>query len=516
MLVLPSEAEVRAERCRRSFSAFIAEAWPLVEPATPFVSGWHIDAIAEHLQAASRGEIKRLVINIPPRHMKSLQVSVLWPAWIWLSRPESRFLFASYAQQLSNTHSVACRRLINTKGSRDLRQDPGELSLLERVGYRGLVDLIDGPDAWQLTGDQNLKQRFENTRTGFRLATSIGGSVTGEGGDFIVLDDPHKPEEAHSDVTRQKVLDWYDSTWTTRLNSADGVQVIVMQRLHERDLTGHVLERGGFEHLCLPAEYEPTHPFVWPKDKRRKAGSLLWQKKWDANWIAEKKTELGSYGFAGQYQQRPTPAEGGIFKRDWWQFYDELPRIDEILSSWDMAFKDTDGSDYVVGQVWGRSLANRYLLGSIRARLDFTATVKAVQDLQAWAEEQWPQAGRTIAVEEAANGPAVLNALRDHVPAMIGVKPDGGKEGRAHSVAPQVEAGNIYLPESAIPAPSGYAPVRTDKFLEEVSGFPNAAFDDQVDAMSQALRRITGTGEPMRVRHGKGGTIMGGILDREF
>lgn len=517
MLILPSRAELIAERYRRSFGDFIAEAWPLVEPATPFVPGWHIDAIASHLEAASRGEIKRLVINIPPRHMKSLQVSVFWPAWIWLSNPERRFLFASYAQQLSNTHSVACRRLIGTEGSRDPRQDPGELSLLQRIGYRGLVDLIDGPEGWRLTGDQNLKQRFENTRTGFRMATSIGGSVTGEGGDFIVLDDPHKPEEAHSDVTRQKVLDWYDSTWTTRLNSSEGVQVIVMQRLHEADLTGHVLERGGFTHLCLPAEYEPKHPFAWTKDKRRKAGAVLWPKKWDRSWLDEKGTELGSYGFAGQYQQRPSPAEGGIFKRQWWRYYDELPRIDEIVTSWDMAFKDTDGSDYVVGQVWGRSLTDRYLLGSIRARLDFTETLKAVTDLDAWCVSHWPGVRRSCPIEDAANGPAIISALRNHVSGLIAVRPDGGKEARAHAVSPQVEAGNVFLPRHEIKAPPGYEEVRTDSFLEEVSGFPNAAFDDQVDAMTQALRRITATGGPRRIRTGRRSRPMtAGLIDRDL
>src|SRR5215210_8409534 len=151
MLVLPSSSEIRAECCRRRLKAFIAEAWPLVEPATPFVPNWHIDAIAEHLEAATRGEIQKLVINIPPRHMKTLQVSVFWPAWIWLTHPERRFLFASYAQQLANNHSVICRRLINTRGNLGLRGDePRELGLLERVGYRGLVELISGPDAWQL------------------------------------------------------------------------------------------------------------------------------------------------------------------------------------------------------------------------------------------------------------------------------------------------------------------------------------------------------------------------------
>ena len=230
-------------------------------------------------------------------------------------------MYASYSGVLSSTHSLICRRLIRSRGIRgrpgvDPRADDRALTLIERIGYRGLVELVFGVEAWGLCGDQNRKRRFDNTRTGFRLATSVGGSVTGEGGDVLVLDDPHKPDEAQSEAMRERVLDWHDSTWTTRLNdAATGVQVVVMQRLHERDLTGHLLERGGYEHLCLPAEYEPSHPFVWPRDPRTEPEEVLWRDKWNEGWLAEKQTELGCYGYAGQYQQRPAPAEGGIFKR---------------------------------------------------------------------------------------------------------------------------------------------------------------------------------------------------------
>jgi hypothetical protein len=187
--------------------------------------------------------------------------------------------------------------------------------------------------------------------------------VTGEGGDVTVLDDPHKPEEAQSDLTRQFVLDWHDATWSTRLNDPEtGVKIVVMQRLHERDLTGHLLERGGWEHLCLPAGYAPSHQFAWPRDPRTEPGEVLWEK-WGAPWLAEKKLELGSYGYAGQYQQRPAPAEGGILKRRWWRYYDhegELPHFDQLCQSWDMAFKDTDGPRLRgrpgLGELRGRAL----------------------------------------------------------------------------------------------------------------------------------------------------------------
>jgi len=502
MLVLPSQIELEAERCRRRLGDFITAAWPVIEPATPFVSNWHIEAIAEYLEAATRGEIKRLVINIPPRHMKTLQVSVFWPAWVWLAYPEKRFLYGAYAERLSTTHSVICRRLIASKGIRAVRdQDQRGRTVIERLGYRGLLRLISGPGPWELCGDQNLKRRFENTRTGFRLATSVGGSVTGEGGDFLVLDDPHKPDEVGSDTLREKVLDWHDSTWTTRLNDAEtGVQVIVMQRLHEADLTGHVLERGDFEHLCLPAEYEPKHPFCWPKDPRSEPGEVLWPK-WGSKWLAEKQTELGSYNYAGQYQQRPSPAAGGIFQRSWWRHYSELPEPKALVASWDMAFKDSDGSDYVVGQLWLRDLADKYLVAQIRARLDFPASVNAVKALYEFAKLRWPDKSFRILVEDKANGSAVIATLRREISGLIAVQPEGGKESRAHAVAPEVEAGNIYLPSDHIPAPPGYKETATEVFVDECAAFPNGAHDDQVDAMTQALLRIRkmGTGGLARV-----------------
>ncbi len=277
-ILVPTRDELRAEGVRRSLGAFVREAWSVLEPGTQFVPNWHIDAICAHLEAITAGELNRLIVNIPPRHMKSLAVTVFWPCWEWLSRPETRWLFASYAQTLSTRDSLKCRRLIERPGSDDPRRPAAEKTLIERIGYSGLVSLIcemRGEQPWELTGDQSTKQRFENSRTGYRIATSVGGAATGEGGDRVVCDDPHKADEAQSDLTRESVLEWWDQTMSTRLNQPrSGAMVIVMQRLHERDLTGHLVERG-FEHLCLPAEYEPSHPFAWPEDPRIADGELL-------------------------------------------------------------------------------------------------------------------------------------------------------------------------------------------------------------------------------------------------
>lgn len=442
-----------------SLLEYIGEVWPIVEPATAFVSGWHLEAICEHLEAVTRGELRNLVINMPPRHMKSLAVSVFWPTWEWLTHPERRWLFASYALSLSIRDSLKCRRII------------------EHPRYQARWGHI-----FHLTSDQNVKARFENNRTGYRIATSVGGAATGEGGDRIVCDDPHAVQEAESEAKRTATLEWWDQVMATRGNDPKTVaKVIVMQRVHEADLSGHVLEQGGYEHLCLPAEYEPRTYVTgigW-SDPRTEAGALLWPERFGATELADLKRALGSYAAAGQLQQRPAPAEGGILKRGWWQFYREPPaQFDELIQSWDMAFKDTKASAYVVGQVWGRKGADKYLLDQTRDKMDFPTTLQAVRTLSA----KWPAAMAKL-VEDKANGSAVIATLQHELSGLIAVNPEGGKEARAHAVSPQIEAGNVYLPDPTT------APWVHD-FIEECAAFPNGAYADQVDTTTQALLRL--------------------------
>lgn len=441
-----------------SLLEFVEQAWQVVEPASPFVSGWHIEAICEHLEAVSRGEIRQLLINMPPRHMKSLAVSVFWPVWTWTRNPAFRWLFASYAQSLSTRDSLKCRRLIESPWHQ------------RKWGH-----------LYRLADDQNLKMRFDNTATGYRIATSVGGLTTGEGGDAVVVDDPHNVLEALSDLKRERALTWWDQSMSTRLNDpATGVKVIVMQRVHERDLSGHVLEQGGYEHLCLPARYEPTTYVTcigW-QDPRTEPDELLWPERFTEQDITDLERSLGSYAAAGQLQQRPSPAGGGTLPREWWKFYTDLPDLDTVILSWDMTFKDTKGSDFVVGQVWGRAGADAYLIDQVRARLDFPGTLKAFRSQV----QQWPEAAAKY-VEDKANGPAVIAMLRREVAGIIPVTPDGGKEARAAAVSPFIEAGNVHLPDPAThPWVHG--------FIEECAAFPRGAHDDQVDAMTQALNKL--------------------------
>lgn len=472
-----------------ALSEYIREAWHLVEPKRPYIHGWHIDAISEHLTAVSEGQIQRLIINIPPRHMKSLSVCVFWPTWEWTYNPSTRWIFSAYSQVLSTRDSLKCRRVIQSPWYQ------------KRWG-----------SLYRLTGDQNQKTRFENDKTGYRIATSVGGTGTGEGGDRIVVDDPLKATDAHSKALREAPNDWWDHEMSTRGNDPDtAAWVIICQRLHERDLPGHVMEKmeeGGdrYDLLILPAEYEPktyVTSIGW-QDPRTESGELLWSARFSQLTLNALKTTLGARDAAAQLQQRPSPAEGDIFKKRWWCFWkpdatelspvriqlddgeeheakvvDWPDEYDEIIQSWDMTFKDRKSSDFVAGQVWGRVGAFYYLLDQVHGRMDMPATLRAVEQLTT----NWPKS-RAKLVEDKANGPAVVQTLKGKIPGLIEVNPHGGKISRANAVAPFIESGNVFLPHPHL------SPWVND-LIEECTQFPNGANDDRVDAMTQALIRFT-------------------------
>lgn len=489
-LQLPSLIEIDRELCKRSLVEYGKLAWPIVEPGQRYVHGWHIDAIAEHLQAATFGQIRNLIINIPPRHMKSLLVAVLWFTWVWTFRPESRWIYASYGENLSIRDSLKCRRII---------QHPWYQQMFGEV--------------FQLAGDQNQKTRFDNDKTGYRLATGVGGMATGEGGDFIVVDDPMKASDATSALQRKTVNDWWDDTMSTRGNNPDTVvKIVIMQRLHEDDLTGHLLEKmkvdgQHYEHLSLPAEYEGSkqRTAIGWQDPRTEQREPLWKERYGPGPLKELKRSMSSYAVAGQLQQRPAPDEGGILKKGWWRYWRpkglklppaqvkladgtlleveavELPAtFDEMLQSWDCAFKDTASSDFVAGQVWARAKADKFLLDYYKERADIVETIRQIVRFT----EKWPKAVAKL-IEDKANGPAVITLLKSRVSGLIGIEPEGGKISRAYAVQAEVEAGNVYLPHPALFP-------WVDGFITSCAGFPNLAYDDDVDSCTQALVRMQG------------------------
>jgi predicted phage terminase large subunit-like protein len=463
--------EVLTRRATTSLRTFVEWAWPILEPATAFQANWHIDLISEYLETVTAGDTRRLVINIPPRYGKSLLVSVCWPCWEWIQRPSTRWVFTSYTESLARKHALDRRRL-----------------LLSDWYQRHWGHQV------HLTRDQRAALEYHNTRRGAMIATSVGGSITGKGGNRIVIDDPHNPTEAESDAQRQHALDYFTQTLSTRLDDkARDAVVLVMQRLHTQDLAGLCLERG-FDHLCLPAVAPTRTTVVFPRSRRtlvREADDPLWPARESAEQLEEQRRLLGSYGFAGQYQQEPVPRTGGMFPREWWRYYDRVPPGTRVLQSWDLAFKESDGSDYVVGLVAARLGACVYLLDRFKGKASFVETCQAIHTMVV----RYPS--DVVLIEDAANGPAVVDVLRRQIPGLLAVKPEGGKTARAAAVQPQIEGGQVMLPPSRWP--DGRVRVEhawVEDFIETCALFPKGAYDDDVDALSQLLVYCRKVGAP--------------------
>ena len=477
---------VRRERSRRlaesSLYEFIRQAWPHMEPGVEFVPSWHIQVICEHLEAVSRGEISRLLINIPPRHSKSTIVSVGWCCWEWLHAPEQKFLAASYSGSLSIRDNLKARRLLQSPWYQDRWSD-----------------------VFSLTGDQNEKKRFENNRTGYRLATSVGGTATGEGGSRLILDDPHGAQDAQSDTMRESTLEWFDAVWSTRLNNPKtDAMVTVMQRLHQKDISGHILEDiGGWEHICIPAEYDGKIRTTsrGRYDPRTKDGELICPDRFGEEEITRLKQLLGTYQSSGQLQQDPTPSGGGILKTKYinlWPKDSGLPQFEYILQSYDCAFTEKSSGDPTACTVWGVfTLKNERQLMLIDAWDEHLS----YPDLRRRAIDDWTteygggskdkpfvRARRPdrILVEAKASGQSLLQDLHlAKVPA-IGYNPgNADKVSRAHQTAPTLELGLIWVPEST--KNPGQPVSWASKFMRQVAKFPVDEHDDYVDTFTQAV-----------------------------
>ena len=280
---------------REDFGVFVGKVFGAVCPGQPFLPNWHLDVVAQHLEACAKGEITRLIINLPPRALKSICVSVAWPAWLLGHNPSCKIMAASYVQALANKHSVDCRLVMQSEWYRRL--------------FPGTV----------LSRDQNEKQKFVTTKRGMRMATSVWGTATGEGGNVLIVDDPMNPKHANAPNGRSYVNGWFDHTFSTRLDDKKrGCIVVVMQRLHAEDLSGHLLHKGGWEMLRLPAiATEEEQWQVRGNRYTRKVGELLHPAREDTELIERAKRELGSQQFAAQYQQMPLKAEGGMVKLEW-------------------------------------------------------------------------------------------------------------------------------------------------------------------------------------------------------
>jgi predicted phage terminase large subunit-like protein len=458
--------ELEAELCRKSLAEFVKRSWSVIEPTTELVWNWHLDAICEHVQALLEGRIekKNLVINVPPGSMKSRIVSVCAPCWMWTRRPAWKAIFASGSLEVALRDAMFCRILIDSQWYRDTFKPK-----------------------WKISTNRKGLDSYYNTERGSRRAVTTGASITGERADALFIDDPIDAKKAYSDAERLSSITWYDQAFSSRLNDmSTGTRCLIMQRLHEEDLTGHLLKSNQWEHLMIPAEFEQkrrsTTCLNWT-DPRTEEGDCFFPQRYTKRVLAEALYTLGSRGFSGQFQQRPTPLEGGIIKRKWLRYYGADPqtmKFEQLIQSWDFTFKDTDGSDYVVGQVWGRIGCEMYLCDQIRAKMDFPASIAAIRALTA----KWPKAYLKL-VEDKANGPAVISTLKKEISGLVAYEPLGSKDARAHSVSPSFEAGNVLLPESA-PWLSDYV-----EELVAFSGEGSTVHDDQIDATTAAVNRLT-------------------------
>ncbi len=465
---IPRYEEVRAERAKRSLLVFVRQSWHIIEPGMPFEEGWHHGAVCEHLQAVSRGEIQKLVISVPPEHSKSTIVAKCWPAWAWITDPTFDWLFSSYSSQRATGDSVDCRKIIESPWYR------------ENWGY-----------IYNLSTDQNQKTRFANNLNGQRISMGLLGAATGEHGDAVVCDDPHSIRDQWSPKKLEAAILTWDQVMSRSINDPQTSRhVIIMQRLHHRDLAAHCLKQGGYEYLMLPTEYDPSRSITtkigW-KDPRKKRGELLWGNRFGAAEVADAKLRLAPRGFSAQHQQNPSQEEGAIFKRDRFKYFANDPRaivgqMDEVVQSWDMSFKDLDTSSKVAGHVWGRKGGDRFLLDRICEHLDFVESIEAVEKMSA----KWPTANAKI-IEDKANGPAVINALNRKLSGLIAWPPKGvplgSKIARAYASQPELEAGNIWLPDPKVHP-------WVEEFVEYCVAFPGGEYDDDIDAMGQALEKF--------------------------
>src|SRR5207248_2556145 len=349
---------------RQDFVSFAVRCFQDLNPQAELAMNWHIEVIAAKLTAVREGKIRRLIINLPPRHLKSLMASIAFPAWCLGHDPSAQILSVSYAQDLADKLARDCR------------------SIMMSPWYRRIFPT-------RLAPHRQAVQEFITTRQGYRLATSTGGVLTGRGADLILIDDPLKPEEALSEARREAINEWYANTLYSRLNDkCSGAIVIIMQRLNEDDLVGHVLGQEPWEVVCFPAiaEAEEVHEVetIWgPRRFTRRQGEALHPERESLATLEHIRRTMGEYNFAGQYQQSPAPLGGGLVKEAWFKRYGEnerTERFERIVQSWDTANKATELSDFSVCTTWGVRDKNLYLLGLLRRRLEYPALKRAVRE----------------------------------------------------------------------------------------------------------------------------------------
>lgn len=488
------EYEKKRERKEReaieSFAAFVRLMWPVVEPS-PLKWSWHMEVICDALQSVAEGRCKRLVINIPPGFSKSLLTSVFFPAWKWLRWPSDRSLYLSHNLELARRDSQRTREVLRS---------PEYQSILSRT-----------KKVWTFARDQNETLNFQNSARGFRYCASLGAGITGKRGDNIVIDDPHDVKEATQgapDRIAERMAELganFDQAVRSRLNDPlTGTIIIIMQRVHEIDLTGHVLSGPGkWETLILPMRFDPER--ADPRDRRTVAGELLDAERFPEHVVLENETALGAQA-SGQYQQAPVAPGGGMFPINAWTFLDRraFPQsYEKEAAGWDLAFGANKSGAYHAGVFGGLKRGKVYTFGEVHVRCDMAELLSHM----ARARKTWPDA-KTWLVEDKAAGRPATEIASESIPGMILVQPSGDKTARAQAWQPYVRAGNIVLPctcglttlhhheqANALPAEPWVV-----EFVTELSMFPKGALKDRLDAAGYLYRELLGNKETYDIK----------------
>jgi predicted phage terminase large subunit-like protein len=453
---------------RNDLTSFIERSFYELNPQTNFMASPYIELLASTLEKCRTGKSKRLIINLPPRTLKSHAASVAFPAWLLGHDPAKQIICVSYGQDLADKHARDCRTLMSSPF------------------YRGLFPRT------VLSPDKQSVNEFITEVGGFRMSTSVGGVLTGRGADVILIDDILKPDDALSDIRRKAANEWYFNTLLSRLNSKEnGVIIIVMQRLHQEDLVGEVMDREHWDVLSLPAiaEQDESYPIEGPLGNHlyvRKAGEALHPERDSIEIYRNIREAVGEYNFQSQYQQSPASREGGVIKREWIRYYETVQRRDMeyVLQSWDTAYKGGEFNDYSVCTTWGTLDANFYLLDVFRKRLNFPELKRAILDLF---KKYNPE---KLLIEDKGSGTSMLQELKsEYIWCLEAYNPQQGSDKLMRLAAQSVkfENGRVYLPKQA---------PWLDEYVLEITGFPGTKHDDQVDSTSQALDVLTNHAYP--------------------
>jgi len=444
-------------RLAQDFPAFVMKVFETVSPGDDFLPNWHIEAMTYAAELVMDGTIKRLIATMPPRHLKSIIFSVALPAFLLGLDPKKRIICVSYSNELAVKHANDFRAVMNSPWYR-------------RVFPNTMV-----------SREKDTQYETMTTDRGLRYATSVNGTLTGRGADIIVLDDPQKPDEALSEAHRHSAAQWFDTTLLSRLDSkSDGAVVIVMQRLHEDDLAGRLLDKGGWEQLKIAAIAEQDETIAIGRDTfyERKIGTVIDPRRDSLEILDRMKRSMGELFFSAQYQQRPIPVAGNLIKAKWFKQYDVAPTIgdkDLLVISIDTAMKGAPAADYSVATVWLSRGENSYLLDLWRDRVDYPQLGDAISRVR----KKYP--GATLLIEDKGSGTSLIQDLRAKNIEVIAINPEGDKETRAARISVQFEAGSVLFPKDA---------PWLDGLKAELLGFPNTKHDDQIDSITQALAWI--------------------------